>query len=192
MGFVVDEAYKSEDKFLSLPVLTWDQACRNYSTDEAFFFVAIGYKNMRLRAESYASIKAKGYECINIISSASFVANDLVSGDNNIIMPGVVVEPGVVMGANNVIWSNATICHDCTMGSHNFIASNVTIGGEVNIGNQNFFGFSTTVLQQIVIGSETLIGAQTLVTQDTTNLSEYRGSPAKKIAAIDAKIGVLV
>lgn len=192
LAFVVDEAYKSEDKFLSLPVLTWEQACRIYFTDEAFFFVAIGYKNMRLRSVNYARIKSAGYELVNIISRTSFVANDVIKGDNNIIMSGVVVESGVVMGSNNVVWSNTTVCHDCIIGSHNFIAANVTIGGEVSIGDQNFFGFSSTVLQQIVIGDETLIGAQTLITKNTNPLCEYRGSPAKKIALIDADKGVMV
>ena len=192
LGFVVDEAYKSQDTFLSLPVLTWEQVCENYPPEEVIFFVAIGYKNMRLRVESYTRIKAKGYECVNIISNACYVAKDLISGDNNIIMPGVVLEPGFVMGSNNVIWSNVTICHDCIMGSHNFIASNVTIGGEVNIGDQNFFGFSTTILQQIIIGDETLIGAQTLITKNTNSLCEYRGSPAKKFASIDVDKGVMV
>ncbi|MGZ4994178.1 MAG: acetyltransferase [Methylobacter sp.] len=192
LAFVVDEAYKSEDRFLSLPVLTWEQACVNYSTEEVFFFVSIGYKSMRLRAASYARVKAAGYKFVNIISNDCYVAKGVVSGDNNIIMPGAVVEPGVVMGSNNIIWSNATICHDCKIGDHNFIASNVTIGGEVNIGDQNFLGFSSTVIQQIIIGNETLIGAQTLITRNTTDASEYRGSPARKVSLIDVGIGVTV
>jgi len=192
LGFVVDSAYKSGDVLLSLPVLTWEQACETYTIDEACFFVAIGYKNMRLRAASYTKIKATGYQLINIISRTSFVANNVFKGDNNMIMPNVVIEPSVVMGSNNTIWSNATICHDCTIGSHNFIAANTTIGGEVCIGEQNFFGFSSAVLQQTLIGNSTLIGAQSLITKNTTDFSEYHGTPAKKIASIDANIGVVV
>lgn len=190
LAFVVDAAYKSEDSFLSLPVLTWEQACAQYFPDEVCFFVAVGYKNMRLRAASYTKIKAAGYQLSNIISHSSFIADNVVLGDNNIIMPHAVIEPSVLMGSNNVIWSHATICHDCTIGNHNFIAANVTIGGEVRVGEQNFFGFSTTVLQQTLIGNSTLLGAQSLVTKNTADFSEYRGIPAKKIASIDANIGV--
>lgn len=192
LAFVVDEAYKSESTFLSLPVLTWEQACEKYSNDEAFFFVAIGYKNMRLRAVSYAKVEAAGYKLANIISSACFVAKDLIIGDNNIIMPGAVVEPGVVMGSNNVIWSNATICHDSVIGSHNFIASNVTIGGEVSIGSNNFLGFSSVVLQGLDIGDDVLLGAQSLAMSNLDSFSKHHGSPAVKVGSIDEKVGVQV
>ncbi len=192
LGFVVDDAFKTADSLLSLPILTWTEACKKYTPDDALFFVAIGYKNMRLREAGYNKIKAAGYNLSNIISNANFVATDVALGDNNIIMPGVVIEPGAAIGSNNVIWSNVTICHNSNIGNHNFIAANVTIGGEVTIGNQNFLGFSTTVLHQTIIGDETLIGAQSLVTRSTESLSEYRGTPAKKLRSIAADSGICI
>lgn len=191
-GFVVDEEHKVAGEFMSLPVFTWKELVDKFVVDEIRFFVAIGYKHMRLREAVYARVKSAGYELINIICASSFVAKDAVMVDNNIVMPGAVIEPGVVMGANNTIWSNATICHDCMIGSHNFIAANSTIGGTVSLGNRNFLGFSSVVLEGRRIGDETLIGAQSLVNRDTESLSEYWGVPAKKISSIDPDIGVAV
>lgn len=192
LGFVVDDDFKEADSLLSLPVLTWTEACQIYTPLDACYFVAVGYKSMRLRQVVYDRVKRAGYNFANITSNAQFLATDVTLGDNNIIMPGVVIEPGSIVGSNNVIWSNVTICHNCKIADHNFFAANVTIGGEVTIGNKNFFGFSTTLIQQIEIGDETLIGAQSLVTHSTESLFEYRGTPAKKIRSIRAAVGVCV
>lgn len=192
LGFVLDADHKSEDAFLSLPIFSWQEACDRYSADEVNFFVAIGYKKMRERERVYSKVKNAGYALINILAPSCYLANDVSIGDNNIIMPGAIVEPGTSIGNNNVIWSNSTICHDSSIGSHNFIAANTTIGGEVKIGNNNFLGFSSTILQQLVIGDDTLIAAQALLTKNTQNLYLYKGCPAKKIASIDATIGITI
>lgn len=192
LGFVVDDGFKPADSLLSLPVFTWTEACQKYTPADIYFFVAIGYKSMRARGAVYDRVKCAGYNLINIRSRASFAATDATMGDNNIIMPGVVIEPGVRIGSNNVIWSNVTICHNSNIADHNFFAANVTVGGEVTIGSKNFFGFSVTLIQQIIIGNETLIGTQSLVTRNSENLFEYRGAPAKKIRSISANTGVCV
>jgi sugar O-acyltransferase (sialic acid O-acetyltransferase NeuD family) len=192
LGFVVDEQYKVTDTFLSLPIFSSSEIDKKFNYDEIVMYVAVGYKSMRQRTNAYQNSKAKGFELVNIIASSSFVADDVVMGDNNFIMPGVVVEPGVKIASNNVVWSNATICHDTTIGNHNFFATNVTIGGEVTIGNQNFLGFSSVVLQQRSIGNEVLIGAQSLLLNDAESLSRYQGTPAERAGGIDSSLGICV
>lgn len=192
LGFVVDEQYKVTDTFLALPVFTSLDLDKKFNNDEIVMYVAVGYRRMRLRSSAYENVKSKGFELVNIIAHTSFVADDVVMGDNNFVMPSAVIEPGVKIDSNNVVWSNATICHDTTMGSHNFFASNVTVGGEVSIGSQNFLGFSSVILQQRVIGNEVLIGAQSLLLNDAENLSHYQGSPAKRIRSVDVEMGVCV
>ena len=192
LGFAIDESYKIDDESLPAPVFCWPEAMNKFFPNEVGVFVAVGYKEMRLREAIYARIKSVGYELINIVSDSSWVAKDVSMRDNNFIMPGVVVEPGVKLGCNNVIWSNATICHDTTIGSHNFIAANVTLGGSVSIGDRNFIGFSSVVLQRKNVQHDALIAANSLVTHDLDSLSEYRGSPARRHGAIDPQTGVLV
>ena len=192
LGFVVDEPYKVADTFLSLPVFNWSELDKIYSCDDIAMHVAIGYRSMRLRSSAYKKAKLKGFELVNIVARSGFVADNVVMGDNNFIMPGVVIEPGVKIDSNNVVWSNATICHDSVIGSHNFIASNVTIGGEVSMGNSNFLGFSSVILQGLKIGDDVLFGAQSLALSNLDTLSRYHGSPATKVGSIDEEIGIQV
>ncbi|MFC5430157.1 acetyltransferase [Paraburkholderia denitrificans] len=191
-AFAVDRQYKTVDEFESLPVIEWQDAMRRFPVHEVSVFVAVGYRNMRARQAAYQSIRQSGYALTNIVASSGYVAKDTVMGENNIVMPGVVVEPGVTIGSNNVLWSNATVCHDTVIGNHNFIAANTTLGGGVSLGDRNFIGFSSVVLQGRRIGNETLIGAQSLIDHDTADLSLYYGSPAKRIRALEAEVGVAV
>jgi sugar O-acyltransferase (sialic acid O-acetyltransferase NeuD family) len=192
LGFVVDEQYKVTDTFLSLPVFTSSEIDKKFTHDEIVMYIAVGYRSIRLRLSAYENAISKGFELVNIVARSSFVADDVMMGDNNFVMPGVVIEPSVKIGSNNVVWSNTTICHDTTIGSHNFFASNVTVGGEVSIGNQNFFGFSSVILQQRVIGNEVLIGAQSLLLDDAESLSRYQGSPARRVGSVDSSLGICV
>lgn len=192
VAFVVDEEYRTEGHFMTVPVLTWPEFLHSYPASDVCVHVAIGYKSMRARALKYGLVKTQGYELINIISSASYVAKDVLLGDNNFVMPGVVLETGVTLDSNNVVWSNTTICHDSTIGSHNFIAANTTLGGNVKVGDKNFLGFSTVVLQNLEIENEVLVGANSLVTCHVSNLARWQGSPAKIIGQISPDVGVVV
>jgi sugar O-acyltransferase (sialic acid O-acetyltransferase NeuD family) len=192
LGFVVDEQFKVNDTFLSLPVFTWHELDNILKNDKTMMYVAVGYRSMRLRASAYKNAKTKGFELVNIIARSSFVADDVIMGDNNFVMPGAVIEPGVKIGSNNVAWSNATICHDSIIGDHNFFASNVTVGGEVSMGNCNFLGFSSVIVQQRKIGNEVLIGALSLLIDDGESLSRYQGSPARRVGCVDSTLGICV
>lgn len=189
-GFVVNDKYKNEDQFLSLPVYSWSEFESAFEINSVVLHIAIGYRTMRARVAAYELVKGAGYHLINIVSRASYVAEDVSLGDNNLIMPGAVLETGVSLGANNVVWSNVTVCHDSVVGSHNFLAANTTLGGGVSIGNGNFLGFSSVVLEGRRIGNETLIGAQALVRCDTKDLYQYYGTPATATIAIDRDMGI--
>lgn len=191
-AFAVDPSYKTADTFEGLQVLTTDALRNAFTAEEVFLFVAVGYRTMRGREAAYQSACTTGYSRANLLCSGSYIGTGVVLGDNNIVMPGAVIEPGARIGANNVIWSNAVVCHDAVLGDHNFIAANVTLGGGVSIGDRNFIGFSAVVLQHRKIGNDTLIGAQTLVNRDTEDFSQYIGSPARRVGAVDAAVGVSV
>lgn len=190
--FVVDDRYKSGNQFLSLPVLGWSEFTARHEPGSVLLHVAIGYRSMRARAAAYEAVLCAGHLPINIVSSAAYVADDVVMGHNNLIMAGAVIESGVSMMSNNVVWSNVTICHDGKVGSHNFLAANVTVGGEVQIGDGNFLGFSSVVMQGRKIGNQTLIGAQSLVRRDTQDLHQYLGIPARTVGPVDSKFGIRV
>ena len=191
-AFVVDRDYRQSSEFLGLPVLEWGQLPKIHSPLTTSIYVAIGYKNIKHREAAYMRVVSLNYELKNIISRASFLAQNICLGTNNFFMPGVVCEPGVKIGSNNVIWSNTTLCHDVEIGDHNFLASNVTIGGETSIGDRNFFGFSSVVLQQKRIGDDCLIAANSLIRENAESNWQYCGIPARKFRKIESSVGVRV
>lgn len=182
-GFVVDDDYKDADRFDGLPLYAWSEALRRFDPAGHDMHVAVGYRDMTLRAPLVGRVRAAGYRTPNIVASRSWIAEGVQMDDNNLVMPGVVVEPGVRLGANNVLWSNATICHDCLIGSHNFIAANTTLGGHVQVGDSSFFGFSSVVFPWVRIGSGVTIGAQALMRSDAEDGATYVGCPARRTGA---------
>ena len=191
-GFVVDDEYFGTPSYLSLPVTRWSEFRNLGLQDEVSLHVAVGYRIMRARVSAFDRVRALGYQLQNIMSTSAYIAQDVILGDNNLIMPGAVLETGVAIGSNNVVWSNATLCHDCACGSHNFIAANVTVGGGVKIGNANFLGFGSVLLQGIRIGDETLLGAQSLVLHNTKDRTRYHGVPVREIGPVDPVLGIRV
>lgn len=189
-AFAVDAGYKTQEHVLDIPVLEWPEVLQRFTPANTDCFIALGYRTMRGRRAVYEKVRDAGYGLINLVSTASHVAKNVQMGENNIILPGAVLEPGVQLGANNVVWSNATICHDAVIGSHNFVAANVTMGGYAQLGDLNFVGFSTTILQHVAVGCETLIGAQSLVRRPTRDLYQYWGVPASECGTIDGAKGV--
>jgi sugar O-acyltransferase (sialic acid O-acetyltransferase NeuD family) len=193
IGFAVDAPGASPDARLPpLPVHAWDDAAARFDPRATAVFVAIGYRSMQARERVWRRVVDAGFSCASILSSAAWIADDAVLGDNNFVMPGAIVEPGCQLGSNNVLWSRVTLCHDSRIGSHNFIAAGTTIGGRVTLGERNFLGFSTTVLQDLRIGDDVLVGAASLVTHDLESLNEYRGTPARRHRGIDPASGVEV
>jgi len=191
-AYVVDEQYKTADEFSGEPLLSWREFKDNFNPTQIVLHSAIGYRDMRRRIAIYERVKREGYELITITSHSAYIAANATLGDNNLIMPGVVVEPGVSLGSNNVIWSNSVVCHDSWIGSHNFIAANSTIGGQVSIGDNNFLGFSSVVLHGKKMGNETVLGAKSLLLADTEDLGVYYGSPAVRKKTVDSSRGIRI
>lgn len=193
-AFVIDKDQNAEHKsseFYDLPILFWDDFKNLYSNDEYNIFIAIAYKGMRNRLKVFDRVKSYDYSLINIISSSSFVSEDSIQGENNFIMPGVVLEPGSKIGSNNLIWSNSTICHDSVIGNHNFFGANFTMGGRSKIGNLCFFGFSSTVTDKIQVDDEVILAANSFLNQDANSLTRFQGVPAKKYSQIEEDKGII-
>ena len=189
-AFVVDEAYRTHDTLLGLPVLGWDAALNQYPAATHRMFLAVGYRTMRQRGDLFARVKASGYGSMNIISPHSNVANGVKLGTNNFIMAGVVIEPFAVLGDNNIVWSNATICHHAQVGDHNFIAARVVLGGHAKLGSLNFVGVGAMLEQCAQVGRETLVGAHALVRGTTRDLQHYWGTPARAQRPVDPTAGI--
>jgi sugar O-acyltransferase (sialic acid O-acetyltransferase NeuD family) len=144
--------------------------------------VAVGYKNMKARAEMFDKAKAKGYSMINhvdLIYVRSF--RDLKMGDNNIIFGGAYLSPRIKLGDNNIIRPNSYVGHDVEIGSHNFIGPGVTILGKCKIENFCFIGAGSTILNNTVIAEGSIVGAGAVIIENTQKSRKYVGNPGKEI-----------
>ncbi len=125
-----------------------------------------------------------------IISSKSFVNENVSIGDGTKIDIGVVIESNVTIGKNCVISPNVTIKENTIIGDGVFIDSGACIGNEafwcytkdgfkglvpgvkgVEIGNNVYIGANTTigkgVLRKTKIGNNSTIGSLTAIAHDT-------------------------
>ena len=192
-GFVVDKKSSIETIPSSLcerPVYIWEDFLDLYGPGDVQIFVAVAYKSMRNRLLAFEKIKKHNYEFINIVSNTAFLSHNSIIGNNNFIMPGVVLEPGTSIGSNNLIWSNTTICHDSEIGNHNFFGANFTMGGFSKIGNLCFFGFSSTISDKITVGDEVLLAANSFLNSNARKLTRLQGIPAKEYSEIDPEKGI--
>ena len=121
------------------------------------------------------------------ISDLSYVASDLVLGENTQIKPGVVVKSGVVIGDNSTIDSNTTIGSNVMIGHNTRIGSNCTLQNcilgnnviihpGVRIGQDGFgYSFGDGILKKfphigrVIIQDSVEIGSNTTIDRGSLN-----------------------
>lgn len=182
VGFCVDKEFIKSDKFLDKPLIPLEEIERVFSPNKHKMFVAVGYKNMRLRGDLYKKVMKKGYEHVNYISTKAIIDESNIIGKNNAILHSVVLEPFSKIGDNNIINTNAIICHHAEIMNDCFIAAKSLIGGFTIIKNNCFLGFSSTILQKLIIEDETLIAAGSIVNKSSLKCDFLAGVPAKFIS----------
>lgn len=182
VGFCVDKDFIKSDKFLDKPLVSFEEVEKIFPPNEYKMFVAVGYKNMRLRAKLYKKTVDKKYEHINYISSKSIIDESNIIGKNNAILHGVVLEPFAKIGDNNIINTNVAICHHANIMNDCFIAAKSLVGGFTTIKNNCFIGFSSTILQKLIIEDETLVAAGSIVNKNSSKFDFLEGTPAKVVS----------
>lgn len=178
VAFCVDDHFETPTVFCELPVIKSSLLLAKYNIDEHQILLAVGYANMRARVNMFESVRDLGYKTLNYIHSSVFIDQSVNIGENNIILPGTIIEPHSVIGNNNILWSSVNISHDAIIGSHNFIATKTTIGGFSKVNENCFLGFSSVVSDNIEVRSETLLGANSCLLVDSQKYGKYLGSPA--------------
>ena len=188
-GFIVDDEYFESSSFKGLPVIPWSLAPQSFPPEEYDCFVALGYSKVNVaRKEVYEKVKKAGYQCPTYISSQAITFNDLVVGDNCLILENNTVQPFVKIGSNTTIWSGNHLGHHSTIGNHVFIASHVVVSGGVTIEDQCFIGVNATVRDHISIGKGTILGAGALVMRNTNPFSIYAPEPTQPRLSLSNEI----
>ncbi len=179
-AFTVDEEYRQEDRFLDLPLVSFEGVVERFPPQEYKMFVALSYARMnKLRAEKYDRAKRNGYELASYVSSRCSFLTDHPVGDNCFILEDNTIQPFVQIGSDVTLWSGNHIGHDAVIEDHCFLASHIVVSGYVRIRNNCFIGVNATLRNSITIAPETLIGAGAVIMKDTVEKGVYLPQRAK-------------
>jgi sugar O-acyltransferase (sialic acid O-acetyltransferase NeuD family) len=176
VAFTVDGERLEASEHRGLPVLPFEELEREHPPDEVSMFIAMGYSRLnKVRAGKYDAAKARGYELVSYVSSASVTWPGAQIGDNCFIQDSI-IQPFARLGNDIVMWSGGFVGPETVIGDHCFIASHVVISGNVTVGPNCFFGVNATLRDAITIGAECVIGAGALITKSTKPGSVYAGA----------------
>jgi len=179
-AFTVDRDYLTAATFHGLPVVAFDEVERVYPPGDFTLFLPISFKRMNhLRAEKYATAKAKGYALISYVSSKATTFPDFACGDNCFILEDNTIQPFVTIGSDVIMWSGNHIGHHSTIKDHVMITSHVVISGCCTIEEFCFFGVNATVRDETVLAHDTLIGMGQTILKDTQPFEVYKANPTQ-------------
>lgn len=180
VAFTVDKEYMKCESFHELPVVAYDMLVDRYPPQDYKISIPISYKKLNtLRAERFADIKSKGYECVTYISSKAIYYGSHV-GENCFIFENNVIQPFTEIGDNCILWSGNHIGHHSIICDHCFLASHVVVSGNVTIGEYSFCGVNATIADNVIIGKSNIIGANAVIFKNTEDYSLYSSKETEK------------
>lgn len=167
-AFTVDRALITETAYAGTPTVPFDDVETRFPPSDHDMIVAVGFVQMsRIRAERHAEGLRKGYRFINYIHPSVVIHDNLVFGENNVLLDHVSLHPGTCLGDSNFISSNTNIGHGCRIGDNCWINAGVSVAGETEIGSHTFIGINAAIGDNLSIGAASYIGANTLITRNT-------------------------
>jgi FlaA1/EpsC-like NDP-sugar epimerase len=111
VAFCIDEDYKTQETFCSLPIVSFEEVQKHYPPQEYECFIALAYAHLNgVREEKYKQAKIKGYKMASYVSSKATILNDDI-GDNAFILEDNTVQPFVKISNNVTLWSGNHIGH---------------------------------------------------------------------------------
>jgi sugar O-acyltransferase (sialic acid O-acetyltransferase NeuD family) len=181
VAFVVDDAFIAADTFCSLPLVSFEQAAKDYPPGEVAAFVAIGDGQLnRLRMAMFDRMTGLGYELASYVSTAAFVWRDVTIGRNCFILEHNVLQPFVKIGDNVTLWSGNHIGHRSVIEDHVFMTSHVVVSGFCTIGARSFLGVNATLANGVTIAPDNFIAMSACVGASTEDDGIYKGNPAER------------
>lgn len=167
IGFVVDDAYCSDDEFRGLPLVRSTLVTERFPPAECSMFVAMSYQGMNVvRRDKCAWARDLGYQLQSYVSTRATTFGDLRIGDNCLILENNTIQPFVSIGSNVFVWSGNHIGHHSTIGSDVFVSSHCVVSGNCTVGERSFLGVNSTVQDGVRIGEACFVGPTSLVRSD--------------------------
>lgn len=169
-AFIVDDNFKSKDKFEGLKVFTMSDFRTLDGYSKLPVFICVAWNNLNNdRRIVYNKLKNE-LNIINLISPSAVIRGS-VKGYGNFIGDFVVLE------TNCIVDSNCYIDHHSFVGTNTIIASSVYIGakamvaGGVHVNEQSFIGINATVFDEVIIGKKCIISGAQAISRNVNDFS---------------------
>lgn len=183
VAFAVEDQYKFSDKFLELPLISFNDLQKQYPPDDYHVFIAVGYPKLnRNRRRLFKKCKDMGYTCASYMSSHAFVWHNVSVGENTFIFEDNTVQYNVSIGNCVILWSGNHIGHSTVIEDDVWLTSHCVISGFCRIGRGSFIGVNATLGDEVTLGEDTVFGAGALTVKSLEERGcVYVGSPARKL-----------
>jgi sugar O-acyltransferase (sialic acid O-acetyltransferase NeuD family) len=186
VGFTVDAAYATSDRFDGLPLVAWERLEESFPPTQVQLHGPISYRRLNeFRRDRYFEGKARGYRFASFIHPSCTVYPTEI-GEHCFILAGTVIEPYVTIGNNVIVWGGSYVAHHCVLGDHCFISGEVGISGGTRLGERCFVGGGVIVREGLTIGEGSLLSFGTVVTKNIPAGSIVRRTTKVSIARVPA------
>jgi sugar O-acyltransferase (sialic acid O-acetyltransferase NeuD family) len=186
VGFTVDAAYATSDRFDELPLVPWERLEEAFPPTQVQLLGPISYRRLNeLRRDRYLEGKARGYRFASFIHPTCVVYTKEI-GEHCFILARTIIEPHARIGNNVIIWGDSYIAHHAVVGDHCFFSGRVGIAGGTRVGERCFLGGQSTVSEGLTIGDGCLLSLGTIVTKNIPPGSIVRRTAKNSISPVPA------
>lgn len=140
----------------------FEEVKHQFSPEEIFIAVAVGYNNLRARWDVYEKVKGSGYHLPKLIHPLSYVDDCQKVGEGSFIMAMAAVDFNAKIGDMVVVWPGTVVNHDSIIRSNTFLSPNSTVCGFVVVGRNCFVGAGSVIVDHLNVPDNTFIKAGSL------------------------------
>lgn len=188
-AFVVDGAYKKEERFHGKPIVAMEDLEKEFPPAEYGAFVAISYSKLNsVRTEKVAAMRRKGYRLTSYVSSRATTFPGFSPGSNAFILEDNTIQPFVQIGENVTLWSGNHIGHHSIIEDNVFLASQVVVSGNCRIKQRTFIGVNATLRDGVTIGERCIIGMGASILEDCPDDGVYPAPKTERLPIPSSKI----
>lgn len=153
----IDDIYEGEE------VLgPFAQIVKRFPPTEYAIAMAIGYKNLAIRAQVAKQVTDAGYKLTRLIHPRAYVRHQEKVAAGCLIMAGATIDVGATLAEMVVVWPGVVINHDSMIGANTFLSPHATICGCVQIGANCFIGAGAIVVDHVRVTDGSFIKAGAL------------------------------
>ncbi|UQS86258.1 2,3,4,5-tetrahydropyridine-2,6-dicarboxylate N-acetyltransferase [Nicoliella spurrieriana] len=129
------------------------------------------------------------------IEPGAIIRDQVLIGDNAVVMMGAIINIGCEIGANSMIDMGVVMGGRAIVGKHSHIGAGAVLAGviepasaePVRIDDNVLIGANAVVIEGVHVGKGAVVAAGAIVTHDVEPYTMVAGTPARKIKDVDAK-----